>query len=102
MRNDKYTLNAPTSAAAGTPFPAKDMRHKTVQISGTFVATCRLQGTIDGATWVDLTADITAPGLHNLVDAAAVEWALHQVRVNVTAYTSGAIVATLAGFGRSE
>lgn len=66
-----------------------------VQITGTFVATLILQGSIDGVNWINLSslvnvnggaaaASITAAGIYQ-VDVAG----LNYLRVTASAYTSG-------------
>lgn len=84
-------LVAPASVAAGAAIIADRFTDKTVLISGTFDATCRVQGSVDGATWVDLTGDITAPGAHPIAHT------IRLIRINTTVYVSGAIVASFSG-----
>ena len=56
-----------------------------VEITGT--ATCKLEGSLDGGTtWADLTEEITASGFYAVMFA-------HNYRLNVTAYSSGAVNA---------
>jgi uncharacterized protein (AIM24 family) len=58
-----------------------------LQVEITGVATCVLEGSLDGGTtWAPLSDDITASGFHAVMFA-------HSYRLNVTAYTSGAVNA---------
>jgi hypothetical protein len=98
MRNDKYELAVEGSVAAGASQPIKDLARMTYQVTGTFNATVRIQGTIDGATWFDLTGDITTPGAAPITDAKGAEWAVQALRVNTTAWVSGAPRCYISGF----
>lgn len=85
------TLDAPASVAAGAAVVADRFFDKTVLLGGTFDATCRVQGTLDGTNWADLTGDLTAP------QAVAIPHTVRLLRINTTVYNSGAIVASFAG-----
>lgn len=102
MRNDLYELNVPTSVAAGTEHKGpRNLLHKTYQVAGTFDATFRLQGTLDGSTWFDLTADLTAASVGAIVtltDSKGAEYALQAMRVNTTAFVSGVPRVFVGGF----
>ena len=64
---------------------------KVVAVFGTFVGTAQVQGSIDWTTFVDIGSSVTA--------AALIEISTHvkELRIDVTAYTSGAIEASLLG-----
>lgn len=91
MRAVRTTLAIPTSVAAGAATDANEIVDKTVQISGTFVATIQLQGTIDGSVWNDLGDPITA------ATTVMVLGTFKAIRVNVTAYSSGTPVGHVSG-----
>ena len=58
-----------------------------LQVEITGIATCRLEGSLDGGTtWAPLTNDITASGMYAVMFA-------HDYRLNVTAFTSGTVSA---------
>lgn len=71
-----------------------------VQVTGTFVGTILIEGTVDGGTWVTLAIDpfgggaavtsITAPGAWK-VDVSG----LALVRARMSAWTSGAATVAL-------
>lgn len=85
-------LDAPSGVAAGAAIIADRFVEKTVLISGTFSATCRVQGSVDGSTWADLTGNLTAP------QAVAIPHTVRLLRINTTVYVSGAIAASFCGF----
>lgn len=60
--------------------------------AGAFVGTAKVEASDDGATWVDAVAAqaMTGPGVYIVPVLGA-----RQYRVNVTAYTSGSISASL-------
>ncbi len=59
---------------------------------GAFVGTVKLEASDDGSTWVDAVAGqaMTGPGTYVMPVVGA-----RNYRVNVTAYTSGSVAATL-------
>lgn len=68
----------------------------TFEISGTFVATLQVQGSITGAVWDNIGAGQTAAGfLTGSANAALKTYSM--VRVQMTAYTSGTPVVWAAG-----
>ncbi len=76
--------------------PAIDVNRasqKAVQTSGTFAATYDVEGSLDGTNFAAVPngSGLTAPAV---VDIPGY---YRQLRINVTAYTSGAIVAKAAG-----
>ena len=73
------------------------MMHKTVQISGTFTQTVKLQGSLDGTNWFDIKTSISAPTMFNVVDSTGAEFAVSHLRIVTTAYTDGAATAVLCG-----
>ena len=80
-----------TPPVAGAAQEVDHLRNKTVQFSGTFVATLQLEGSLDGTNWVAVESAVTAAGL------VEVSHTLKQLRVKTTAYTSGTPVAVLVG-----
>ena len=91
------TLNLPTLPAGGYPAYGEPamildlLPHKSVQASGTFTATLQLQGSNDGTNWSSIGDAITQAGFY------AVTTVMMQIRVAVTAYTTGTPVLVLAG-----
>lgn len=65
---------------------------KTVTINGTFVGTAQVEGSVDGTTWHLVGANTTAPTVRETTAA------FRYMRINVTAYTSGEIVALFSGY----
>lgn len=85
-----YTLlNAVTATGAGTAVTpihnGSSHENLNVQISGTFVGTVAIEGSLDGTNWTALTSQ-TAPYVGKVFD-------FPYIRANVTAYTSGSITA---------
>jgi len=76
---------------AGAARDVYKLREKYVQIQGTFSATLQLQGSVDGANWVNLELAQTQPGLVSVPETVAL------MRVNTTGYVSGTPVCTLCG-----
>lgn len=100
------SLTAAAATGAGTAISMGAARQaQSVSVTGAFVGTLRLQGSHDGANWFDLAVvsvsdtaaakvlDITAPGIY----VSASPMPINRLRANVTAYTSGAITALVAG-----
>lgn len=77
----------------GDPVSVGDMEEVYLQASGTFTATVQVQGSIAPGAWMDEGAAITA------VSAAPVQVAesYEQLRVKMTAFTSGTPVVTVGG-----
>lgn len=79
-----------------------------VQITGTFAATLAFEGTVDGTTWFAITAVPPGTGAAGVTSTAAVgAWrlisgGLAQVRVRVSAYTSGTVVVTVVASAASS
>lgn len=91
MRLETYDLETPASVAAGEAQRVDHLVEKTFLVGGTFSATMRLQGSLDGSSWADISGDITAPS------ALAFSHSVMYVRVNVTAYVSGAPAGSICG-----
>lgn len=89
----RETMAVPASVAVGAELDVRRASQKAVQTSGTFVATYDIQGTVDGTTFEDVTggSGLTAPALVQIPDY------YQKLRINVSAHTSGAIVAVAAG-----
>lgn len=100
MRWDSYDILAvPGGAATGasTARACENLREKYVWISGTFVATLDVEASADGSSWVKVQTGINATGA-----AVSIPQSAKYVRVNLTAATSGQVVAKLTGFMRGE
>lgn len=86
-------LDVPLNAdGTSTAMLVTDTSNKTVQIGGTFVATVQLQGTINGTDWVNIGAAVTAAAIIEITPA------YRSLRVVITGYASGTVVASFAGF----
>jgi hypothetical protein len=85
-----------TGALTTGPTWVADLDSLEVQVQGTFVATVQIQGSLDGATWVTIGSNITAPGI------VAVAGNYQYLRINTSAYTSGTPVAEVCGKKRHE
>lgn len=91
MGNDLKTIAVPVTVTAGAAVNVQHMGTKTVQVTGTFVATVQIQGSLDNVNWVNEGAAFTAPGK---IDVTS-RWAF--MRANTTAFTSGTPAARLCG-----
>ena len=91
-RPERIPLEVPTSVDVGKASNVFRFRDKTVQFGGTFVATLQLEGSLDGNEYAPIGAAVTAPAI--LPVPVTVEF----LRVRVTAFTSGAPTAAVAGF----
>ncbi|MCL5779599.1 MAG: discoidin domain-containing protein [Firmicutes bacterium] len=79
-------------ASAIGPSEAVDLQGRTrfaVQATGTFSAQIKIEASLDGESWVEQGAALTAAGFQSLTLAAKF------VRVNVSGYTSGTIEKVL-------
>lgn len=92
MRFESKAMAVPAAVAAGAAIPVERFTEKSVLFSGVFVATMRVQGSMDGASWADVSGDVTTPQL------VEVPHTVRYLRVNTTAYTSGAPAASFGGF----
>jgi len=92
MRFESKAMPTPASVASGASIVVDRFTEKTVIVSGTFDATVRVQGSLDGSTWADLTGDITAPGVHPIPHT------VRHLRMRTTVFASGAPAASFGGF----
>lgn len=93
MRFESKTMEAPAVAATnGDEILVERFTEKTVLFSGTFVATMRVQGSMDGANWADVSGDVTAPSV------VEVPHTVKYLRVRTTAFTSGVPAASFGGY----
>lgn len=90
-RFEKYSLHVPQTATPGDPSVVQNLNPLTVQVEGTFVATLDLEGMVGGA-WYKIATGINAAALNTY------QHVIEKLRVNVTAYTSGQPIVTVAGF----
>jgi hypothetical protein len=98
-RAETYALGATGAQSGVNCYPGDSVA---LQLSGTFVGTVALEGTVDGTNYtaIGLTpaaggavvTSLTAAGIATATNVAA----FRAVRVNCTAFTSGSIVTTLA------
>jgi aminoglycoside phosphotransferase (APT) family kinase protein len=95
MRRYPLTFNLASGGAAdgvSAPEIVGFCVSKTVQIGGTFSATVTIQGRVSPSdAWVDLTS-VTAGAIY------VVEAAVYDLQIVVSAYVSGTVTATFAGF----
>jgi hypothetical protein len=99
MKLDTHTMDVQAAVADGTALSIPLYSGGTVQVHGTFSATLQVQGKIAPASdWVNIGGALTAPGLVNLADSNGSPYALTNIRVRTTAYTSGTPQAVFAGF----
>ena len=97
MRSEPQALEVIAGAGVGASIVVDRFTSKTIAIGGTFVATLRVEGTIDGVNWIALGADITSPVLQ-LYDQT-----VQRLRIRTVAFTSGVPLASFNGFdARSE
>lgn len=91
-RPERLTLEVPGSAGTGKAESVFRLRDKTVQISGAFVGSLQLEGSIDGDDFEPIGAPVTRPGF------VLVPMAVGFLRIHTLELTSGAPKATTAGF----
>lgn len=84
-------IEAKASVAIGAATMVAHLTNKTVWVSGTFVATIKLQGSLDGTNWIDLQAALAT------ATAYQVEETLQYLRTETTGYTSGTPVVKVTG-----
>ena len=98
--SQKVTMqNAAAATGNGTALIVADRASVTLQITGTFVGTITIEGTVDDTNWVALACmnlntravatTATAPAILNTLAAG-----LSQIRARVSAFTSGTITVT--------
>jgi len=91
-RPEKIQLEVKAAADIGRAENVFRFRDKYVQISGTFVATLQVEGTIDGSDYFPVGAAMNAAGVVPVVET------IEFIRVRTTAFTSGEPKAVVAGF----
>ena len=92
MRYETRNFVVPLEEAEGSSFRVTSIRELAVQVSGTFDATLQIMGQAhEGGAWLAVGSPITAPGWYPITHP------LFNVRMDTTAYVSGAPVAALAG-----
>jgi hypothetical protein len=93
MQNAKRarSVAAPTSVAAGAATDVSDLISVTVNLTAVGTATYQGQISMDGSTWANQGAALTANGSLAVPDGTV------QFRWNCTAYTSGTPTSTLGG-----
>jgi len=95
MRREDIQLEVPSAVAPGKAAVVGTLVDKWVQVDGSFVATMRIEGRMKlSPAWQQVGADITAPGTFQVAPL------YYEVRVNVTAYTSGSAAAALGALDR--
>lgn len=78
----------------GTPINGLlHLERKSLQVGGTFVATVQVKGSINGVDYENIGSAITTKSIVNIAET------VQFLRVDETAYTSGAPTITLAGGG---
>lgn len=88
MRGVHYSLDVKKAVANGDAFPTADLTEKWVHITGTFVATLDIEGSMDGTNWIAFATE-AAPAL---VEIPAT---FKKMRISTTAYVSGTPLAAL-------
>lgn len=83
-------MNVLASVGAGVAVLTKPYRNLWVQVTGTFSATLAIEASLDGENYI-VIASVAAASLVEVPVPAA------YVRINTTAFTSGAPAATLIG-----
>lgn len=100
MRSQVFELEIPTAAApsTGTALATRDLASKWAQLSGAFtVGALTLQGSIDGASFFDLSSGSkSAKGLFEVVEHVAF------MRVSKTTDFDAAVALHLIGADRVE
>ena len=91
-RPERLTLEIPLSKGPGKPENVFRLRDKTVQISGAFVGSLQLEGSIDGEDFEPIGAPLTGPGF------VLVPMAVAYLRFDTIELTSGAPRAIASGF----
>ncbi len=94
-------FDAPASVVTGKPLDVSGFYPSHyIQVNGTFVATYHIEASIDdGATWFDANELAAGSDFGALSSAksAVIAAPARLLRINVTAYTSGTIVAKYMG-----
>jgi hypothetical protein len=91
-RPERLILEVPGSAGTGKAENVFQLRDKTVQVSGVFVGSLQLEGSIDGDSFDSIGAPLTGPGF------VQVPMTVGFLRIHTLELTSGAPKAAAAGF----
>jgi hypothetical protein len=83
---------ASNASGLGSAITVDLYRDLSYQVSGTFTATVKVQGSLDGVTWFD---DGAAMSSSTLRAASAIAYVF--LRATMTAYTSGTVQVLVAG-----
>lgn len=89
-------MDAPASVAVGQSLLVDRLSNITLLVTGTFSATIDLEGSHDGIVWDVLSAGLTSGTPVNVPERVKF------VRLNTTAFTSGAAVVTIDGDDQGE
>lgn len=96
VRPERLDLAPPASVAVGPTFDTRRLTGKNLQVSGTFVATLQLEGSVDGDNFVNVGGGITTPGV------TAIPGYFSKLRIRTAAFTSGTPVAILGALFQRE
>jgi hypothetical protein len=91
-RPERMELPIPTALGTGESVNVFQLRDKTVQISGVFVGSLQLEGSIDGDSFDPIGAPLTGPGF------VLVPMTVGFLRIHTLELTSGAPKASASGF----
>jgi hypothetical protein len=80
-----------TRAQVSYPADVSALREKMVEVSGSFVGTYQIQGSVGGSLWTDEGSAFTGTGV------ATIDKAWPMLRAKQTAYTSGTPVIKISG-----
>ena len=90
-RPERMELPIPVAVGTGEAVNIFQLRDKTVQVSGVFVGSLQLEGSIDGDDFAPIGAPLTAPGF------VLVPMAIGFLRMRVNELTSGTPKAVFGG-----
>jgi hypothetical protein len=91
-RLERMPVEIPAAGQTGGVANVGRLRDKTVQISGAFVGSLQLEGSIDGEDFEPIGAPMTGPGF------VLVPMAVTFLRIHTLELSSGAPKAMAAGF----
>jgi len=91
-RPERIPLEVPAAAGVGSAAHVFRLRDKTVQLSGVFVGSLQLEGSIGGEDFDPIGAALTGPGF------VLVPMTVAFVRLRVNELTSGTPKAIASGF----
>lgn len=91
-RPERMTLDVPGAGGTGKPENVFRLRDKTVQVSGAFLGSLQLEGSVDGEDFEPIGAPVTGPGF------VLVPMAVAYLRIHTLELTSGAPRAIASGF----